>query len=348
MKLERTDWLKKFIKLFISNPKFYKQLQAKKSDKRAVFIGSPVHSNLGDHLIAIECIDYIQSLGFREVVEIQEFTYELFSNKVKVDRDDVIFIAAGGWMGDLYEDELVVEDILSRWNKNRIVILPQTIYFKGTGLSTPERLNNIMKQVTDLTVCVRDRRSYDYCKDILQLSDLRCLLLPDIALRAMKDIRTRDRTITNRILLSLRNDAEKVFNSDIDRLKVALGYKGYRLEDASTLISQKIVKINDRKNVIQKKIEEFTEADLVITDRLHSMVFALLAGTKCVAIDNATHKVIGVAREWLNNYPGLIVTDEISKIPVEEIISLIDSNDYPKAINFDNEFSRLTDLIRGA
>ena len=32
-------------------------------------------------------------------------------------------------MGDLYEDQMVIEDVIQRLCDNKIIILPQTVYF---------------------------------------------------------------------------------------------------------------------------------------------------------------------------------------------------------------------------
>lgn len=55
--------------------------------------------------MAKECIKLVYSFGYKTVIEIPEFFYEIFSNKIELLDTDTIFICGGGWMGDLYEDE---------------------------------------------------------------------------------------------------------------------------------------------------------------------------------------------------------------------------------------------------
>ena len=40
----------------------------------------------------------------------------------------------------------------------------------------------------------------------------------------------------------------------------------------------------ERRNAIKKKIEQFASVQLVVTDRLHGMVFAAIAGTPCAVL----------------------------------------------------------------
>ena len=52
-----------------------------------------------------------------------------------------------------------------------------------------------------------------------------------------------------------------------------------------------------RKCVIDK-LQEFSTARLVITDRLHGMVFAAITGTACIAFRNYNYKIEGTY-EWI-------------------------------------------------
>ncbi len=53
-----------------------------------------------------------------------------------------------------------------------------------------------------------------------------------------------------------------------------------------------------------KKWNEFSSVQLVVTDRLHGMVFSAITGTPCIALDNISHKVYG-AYQWLSYLPYL-------------------------------------------
>jgi exopolysaccharide biosynthesis predicted pyruvyltransferase EpsI len=349
MKMTRINWIKKYIKLFISYGKYYELFDKTKDFdfSRAILIGSPVHNNLGDHLIAVESLKFIKSLGFKSLIEIPEFVYELFPNKITIYPTDTIFITGGGWMGDLYEDEIVVEDIIARWSDNRIIILPQTIYFSGDGVSSIKQLKSVLQKAKDIMICVRERSSYEICRYHMDLNLCDISLLPDMGLLALKDITLNKHKYRKKILLSLRTDIEKIdYLECINEMISILIKNGYSCENTSTVIKQKVLKFKKREEVIQKKIAEFSEADLVITDRLHSMVFALLAGTLCVVLDNITHKVIGVSNEWLSSYPGLYVIENPKDINYNELLHFLNTPSLPKSINFMPKFDSLVDRIK--
>ncbi len=64
---------------------------------------------------------------------------------------------------------------------------------------------------------------------------------------------------------------------------------------------QKVTK-QSREMQVREKMEELASARLVITDRLHGMVFCALAGTPCIAMSSSNHKVRGTY-EWISYLP---------------------------------------------
>ena len=91
-----------------------------------------------------------------------------------------------------------------------------------------------------------------------------------------------------------------------------------------------------RKKVIYKKLKKFAKSKIVITDRLHGMIFAYLTQTPCIVFSNYNHKVIGTY-EWIKdvNYIELAnidnmeeQIDRLMKIRIEKKAPIIDSNSY--------------------
>ena len=80
MKFSFFNKTKKYIKLKLSYPN-YKEVFKKiknNSEKRIILIGTPIHGNLGDHLIASESINLLKDWGYNDFIEVPEFLYELF------------------------------------------------------------------------------------------------------------------------------------------------------------------------------------------------------------------------------------------------------------------------------
>lgn len=347
MKLKKINKIKKFLKLIYAYPdyiKLFKEIKIQ-TNKRCILIGTPIHGNLGDSLIAQQCIEFLKN-RYNYVLEIPEFFYEIFSEKIKFCENDDIYICGGGWMGDLYEDELVIEDVIKRWPNNKKIILPQTISFSGTGkFSSIGRLKMILEKDKKTIICVREEKSYHICINELALSSNKCILLPDMGLLALKNVDLKKNEL-KRVIFSCRNDVEKNTNdNDIINSRNYLIDKGYECIDSSTVISKKVVKLKEREIIIENKIKEYSQASIVITDRLHSMVFALLAGCKCIAIDNSTHKVLGVYQKWLSNIPGLWVLKISSQLSKEIIDQCIGYEKKPYLICFKDNFIVLDKMV---
>ena len=53
---------------------------------------------------------------------------------------------------------------------------------------------------------------------------------------------------------------------------------------------------------IKEKMDDMRKSSLVITDRLHGMIFAVITGTPCIVFSNYNHKVKGTY-EWISYLP---------------------------------------------
>ena len=112
----------------------------------------------------------------------------------------------------------------------------------------------------------------------------------------------------NEILLCFRNDKEKV-DRNIEYIKTKISEKKYNIKEVSTVCEDTIPYPLGEK-YLWKKLKEFSEARLVITDRLHGMIFSALVGTPCIAFDNLSGKVFGVYSYLKLNENIRLVSDE--------------------------------------
>ena len=93
--------------------------------------------------------------------------------------------------------------------------------------------------------------------------------------------------------------------------------------DISDMITKTRNLIVNRKKEIQKKVDEFAAHELVITDRLHAMVFCAISRTPCLVLVSKSYKVQGVY-EWLKecDYIKLINGTENIENEIKDMISL--------------------------
>ena len=78
--------------------------------------------------------------------------------------------------------------------------------------------------------------------------------------------------------------------------------------------------IEERRLVVEGKLSEFSTASLVITDRLHGMIFAAITETPCIVLNSLSHKIRG-CYEWISNLDYIRFADSIDEVPsiIEEL-----------------------------
>lgn len=299
-------------------------------NRRIILFGTSDQNNLGDHAISIAEVQFIRErFPDNKLIEISKDRFYSTRQRLKkmIKKNDVVVITGGGFLGDLWmTEEQLVRDVINDYNDNPTIIMPQTIYFKA---KSKEKLKSYDTYTSNsrLSICVRDKNSYNLIrKDIPNFENL--FLFPDMVL-ALKSSPGRNR---EGVVLCLRLDLEKNINeSDVQFIKDEILKRGFNYKCTSTLTKSR-VPILVRKFFLDKKLREFSGAKLVITDRLHGMIFAAITGTPCIAFDNLSHKVSGVY-EWIQSLDYIQCIDSVHKIP--EAIDKVLSN---KECQYDNDF----------
>ncbi len=308
----------------------YNELKRNKDEVRMILLDTPEHGNLGDHAIVM-AMKQFKKKYFSEL-KLYEFTYreckyclnELVSI---VKKDDVILLPGGGFLGTLWpHEEENFLNILNRFEKNAIVVFPQTVFFEDTqaGASEKKRLFSALARCKRLHLFLRDQRSYDLIKSFGE-NIFQFYLAPDIVTWMRYKNNTTNQTSSSekkRILFCLREDKEKVTDSaGLKDLFQSLRNMGYEAEFTTTVLDFDVYQ-NMRNCKVLNKLREFSEAELVITDRLHGMLFSAITSTACIVLDNVSGKVYG-GYEWIK-YLGYIRTasqDEITVSLIEELLA---------------------------
>lgn len=303
----------------------YHRLKYNDSKQRIILLDMPTHSNIGDHTIAMAEREFIvKELDISEK-DIFEFTRNEWSYLKgllisTIRENDIIILPGGGYMGSLWPDEEdTVIDILSSFKENPIIIFPQTIYFEESeyGKKREKELLDVIKMCNDLVIFARDRMTYELLNDNAYYQVEKVFLVPDIVTYLMPRMPVKQK---KEILLVMRNDLEKSVK-ELELVKTCKeNFPDYEIKEISMHhcknISSKI-----RKDIITEKWKEYAEASLVITDRLHGMLFATINATPCIAFDNCSHKVSG-QYEWIKGFDFVCQTSE-SEFSIEMIERLM-------------------------
>jgi len=308
-------------KYFKSNPYDIKL----KKEKKFFIFGIPTHGNLGDQAIA-----YAQEVFFKEnypdysIIEIPDhdvITQIRFVKKI-IGKEDIIFLHGGGNLGNLYYSaERDRRKVIENFPNYKIIQLPQSFTF--TEGKDGEREKLISKRIygkkqSDLTIVAREKKSSKIFKELFNNNNH--ILVPDIVL-SLNEKKEMDR---NDILICLRGDKEQVISTNDKNLLINTfknKHKNVRVID--TVVDYSINK-DSRIRELNKKWDQFRKAKIVITDRLHGMVFAVITGTPCIVFDNYNQKVQKTYIDWLQECNGIKFVDVKRDFNINNIEKLAD------------------------
>jgi pyruvyl transferase EpsI len=89
--------------------------------------------------------------------------------------------------------------------------------------------------------------------------------------------------------------------------------------------------------------------EVVVTDRLHGMIFAAITGTPCVVLQNSNHKIESTHQTWLSSLSHIMLqegydcaqtirmVEELKRYPIEKV----------QKSNYTNQYQSLKKLLAG-
>jgi len=328
------------ILIFFRNIKFYIIVTITIKFKRLInkriffFINTPEHGNLGDQAIVFSQYYFFKKMKLHHSIhEFKTSHYEYFTsfiNKI-IKINDVIIINGGGNMGSLWfeKGELFIRNIIETFKQNTIFVFPQTVYYSNSEEDKMQIIKSISiyNSHSRLFLCARELLSYDFFKNHYKNSNT--LLVPDVVL-SLSNINYKFER--SGVIFCFRNDKEKSSYFKFEYLlKEYISNKGIKFKDESTVINKYITAKNRKKEVFNK-LRSFSKSKLIITDRLHAMIFAAITGTPCLAFDNISKKV-SLSYKWINHLKYIKLFDNHT---FEDLYDIIDNLLILNSNKFDN------------
>ncbi len=333
-----------------------------KKGHKIYLLGTPVHGNYGDHIIALSEIDFLKR-HFRNWKVLELPMPFILKNIALLKRhanpEDIICISGGGWLGSKWKySEDFVRKIIVTFRNNPIVIFPQTVFYEDGDDDYARRGAEIYSSHTNLLFCLRERASYDYVIKHGFVQEDHAFLMPDFALlfRGYNAVDNKgqkcsmDKPRKDVIKICFRNDVEKITSKEqTENLRHSVDSIA-NAEELETNITPKNIATSNRRKAVADKLREVAEGKLLVTDRLHAMLFAAITETPCLALDNATHKVKGVY-EWVRDLDYIKMSDDYSGTE-EELIYLYNIKPQKRYLSLDftayeeGLFERMQDLMQ--
>lgn len=310
-----------YFKKYFFNRKTINFDEENKNKRKYFIIGVPNYGNLGDQAISISQYEYIKKISDDDSlvhnIYLSEFVNYWSFLKNNIREDDVIVFQGGGNIGDEYlHAEFVRQICIKEFKNNKIVIFPQTCFFSDSqkGKLILSKSKKIYSSHSNLVLVSREQKSYNLLQRYFPRNIH--LLTPDIVLLYPFNDDFSDK-VQNKVIFCVRNDQEKnVSDKEMNRLMELVKNRGFDIKVTDTCIDgDNYYDLEQSKKLVDDKIKELSEAQLVITDRLHGMVFTALSSTNCIALGNYNHKVEGVYH-WLAHYSGIKYIDETTNFEI--------------------------------
>ncbi len=305
-------------------------ISTRKFGRTNIFLlGTPLHGNLGDSAIVLAESNFLHSLNkkFTELTfhDVFELYFRAFNMIVR--KKDTLLFHGGGNMGNIwFAEEYNRRRLIKKHPDNRIIIFPQTIFYSDSKDGEKHKNESVaIYNRKNITLVAREKISYQIMKDIYPEANV--LLVPDMVL-SMAPIKFEQ--TRSGILLCMRRDFEKrISTADENRLINAISTLDIPVTYTDTVIDEYVTVVN-RDSKVYLKLKEIASAKLVITDRLHGMIFSTITETPCIVLANNNHKVKGTY-DWISylDYVNYVET-------IDEAIALIPEMVKMNQCSFDN------------
>jgi len=274
--------------------------------KKIWIMGSPLHGNLGDSAIILAELKLMREIGVspRSVKEVSIDEYNRYKKWVRraVSSKDLITSPGGGNMGDIwFSEEAFRRMILQDFPDNCFILFPHTIYYSSTqiGREEEQRARFFYDNPQNLLLA-RDAVSYRKFLDLFPHAN--CFLFPDVVLSFRTEDFFAGSNERSGVLVCIRKDQESNLpEAEYSQLLSFVRKKCKIVNFTDTHIEKNIIR-KDRLEHVKKKISEFARAELVITDRLHGMIFSVVTATPCLVLGNNNHKV-AECYKWVQYLP---------------------------------------------
>ena len=309
----------------------------------AVLLMAPHHGNLGDQAITLAEIKFL-----KEIFPNIKLVYDLENYTEYINNDSIIFLQGGGNLGWTYSfEEKNRREVIQTYPNNNIIILPQTIYFDEKDKAQQEISSEIYSNHSKLIIIVREKISYYLANNLFKKN--RILLSPDIVTYLDDLININDNIEREGALILLRNDTENYLDINTKTKIISLLKKFYKnYEEFDNNFDQLyITNLNQTKEEVFNHLKKISKFKIVVTDRLHGMIFCVITKTSCIVIKNYNHKITS-SYNWFKQLDYIKMMNNKNIRQFQNLVYYFKNkktkNNYNKKL-FENYFNKIRETI---
>lgn len=282
------------------------------------------YGNLGDVALTLAEIKFLnQQFPEYHVVEIiiRNVVEGIQFAKKNIQKGDLVSIVGGGNMGTLYPGlEMFRQIIIETFPDNKIISFPQSIHFPDDeqGRKTLDTCKSVYSKHKNLTLVAREQTSFDFLKKHFTKNQV--LLTPDIVFSLDE---RQPQFQRNGVLLSLRRDIEKNLSEEESALIKEVLHRHFKeIKYYDTNINKPYLNFEEKTTELNKIWEAYKRSELVVTDRLHGMIFCYITDTPCLAFLNNNHKIES-SYEWIRFSESIVLIRHCNREEIEKAIDSI-------------------------
>lgn len=233
--------------------------------------------------------------------------------KLLVKPEDLIFIPGGGNLGDLWlHEEAFRRLVVKTFNRNTIVVLPQSVHFSDSE----ERAlsSEVYSSHERLFILARDPQSHERLKGMMP--ENRTALTPDLVFSYDYPVAFLPQDKSKLLMISRRDKEEGNFALH----KWAKNQENFDFSFTDTVYDDlEFHGTSFAAKSVYKKIDECHSAGVVITNRLHGVIFGLLAGRPVIAYENSYGKIGGALKHLPETLSAQVHL--LTEAPTEELVN---------------------------
>lgn len=278
----------------------YKQYEGKK--KFYVFLCG-FYQNMGDMALTYAHEQFLKdNFPGYEIVMVPGYkTYPGMKQLKKMFMPgDIVTILGGGNIDDLYVSlENARRFIIRKFPDSPVISFPQTMGFTDTpyGAYRKKKTVKTYNKNKNLKIFTREPNSLKKMQECFTSEIGYC---PDMVLYLKKDEPVQER---RGWVCCLRSDLEmKLSREESESIVRALKSRTDDLLITDTVnVTEEECRPENYKNTLESFWKMLRSRQLVVTDRLHCMIFCAITQTPCVVFDNSNKKISGVYDTWLKD-----------------------------------------------
>ena len=284
---------------------------------QCVYVDLPYYANVGDVLIWEGTNQFFKR---NHITVVYSGSWDTFDFR-PIPEEIPIVMQGGGNFGDIWEPPQQFRlSIIKRYPKNRIIILPQTVYYYSEQRIKEDAI--IFSSHSNLTICVRDTNSFNLVRKYFKNN---VICLPDMAfcIPTKKIRKFGKKTKLGAYLFLKRSDKEYKFSRYETIIPTNVNVRDWPpleneqsyLRTMSCLIKRRriltrlgISRIIDfyayyilRCRIMHEGVRFLSQYERVYTTRLHGAILAILLDKPCVLLNNSYGKNESFYNTWLSD-----------------------------------------------